>query len=72
MFKRTDLIGFAGLVMLVAGAILFLTGMEEELSWLTGTIFWFAGFGLFLGWIFWRAGTFSERPPVKSAAAHKH
>ena len=75
MLGRTDLIGFAGLVMLVAGAILFLTGSESELTWvywMTGTCIWFAGFGVFLGWIIWRAGTFSERPALKSGAGRKH
>jgi hypothetical protein len=75
MLRRTDVIGFAGLGMLVMGAILFLTGSESELTWLywmTGTCIWFVGFGVLLGWIIWRAGTFSERPAVRSAAARKH
>jgi hypothetical protein len=75
MLRRTDVIGFAGLGMLVMGAILFLTGSESELTWLywmTGTCIWFIGFGVLLGWIIWRAGTFSERPAVRSAAARKH
>jgi hypothetical protein len=75
MLRRTDVIGFAGLGMLVMGAILFLTGSESELTWLywmTGTCIWFIGFGVLLGWIIWRAGTFSERPAVRSAAAPKH
>jgi hypothetical protein len=75
MLRRTDVIGFAGLGMLVMGAVLFLTGSESELTWLywmTGTCIWFVGFGVLLGWIIWRAGTFSERPAVRSAAARKH
>lgn len=70
MLRRTDVIGFAGLAMLVAGAILFLSGSEGELSWLhwmVGTCVWFVGFGVLLGWIMWRAGTLSERP-----AGRKH
>jgi len=75
MLRRTDVIGFAGLGMLVMGAVLFLTGSESELTLLylmTGTCIWFVGFGVLLGWIIWRAGTFSERPAVRSAAARKH
>jgi len=75
MLRRTDAIGFAGLVMLVMGAILFLTGSESELSWvywMSGTCIWFVGFGVFLGWIIWRAGTITERPAIKSAAVRKH
>jgi peptidoglycan/LPS O-acetylase OafA/YrhL len=74
MLRRTDVIGFAGLAMLVAGAILFLTGSEGELTWLywmTGTCIWFVGFGVLLGWVIWRAGTLPERPAAKSAAAPK-
>lgn len=75
MLRRTDVIGFAGLGMLVAGAILFFTGSEGELTWfywMTGTCIWFVGFGVLLGWIIWRAGTLSERPAVRSAAGRKH
>ncbi len=75
MLRRTDVIGFAGLAMLLAGAILFLTGSETEMTWvywMTGTCIWFVGFGVFLGWLIWRAGTISERPAVKSAATRKH
>ena len=74
MLRRTDVIGFAGLAMLVTGAILFLSGSEGELSWLhwmMGTFIWFIGFGVFLGWIMWRAGTFSEHTAMKSAG-RKH
>jgi len=74
MLRRTDVIGFTGLAMLVTGALLFLSGSEGELSWvywMAGTCIWFAGFGVFLGWILWRAGTFAERP-AKSAAARRH
>lgn len=75
MLRRTDVIGFTGLAMLVTGAILFLTGSESELSWvywMAGTCIWFVGFGVFLGWIIWRAGTFSEQRAVKSVAGPKH
>jgi peptidoglycan/LPS O-acetylase OafA/YrhL len=74
MLRRTDVIGFAGLGMLVAGAVLFLTGSEGELTWvywMTGTCIWFAGFGVLLGWLIWRAGTFSERPAAKPAGGRK-
>ncbi len=75
MLRRTDVIGFAGLVMLVAGAVLFLTGSDSELTWvywMTGTCIWFVGFGVLLGWLIWRAGTLGERPAVKTAAGRKH
>jgi hypothetical protein len=69
MLRRTDVIGFAGLVTLVAGAILFL--MELSWYWLAGTIAWFAGFGVLLGWVVWRAGTLSEQPGIPRAAGGK-
>ncbi len=75
MLRRTDVIGFTGLAMLVAGAVLFLTGSDSELTWvywMTGTCIWFVGFGVLLGWIIWRAGTLGERPAVKTAAGRKH
>jgi hypothetical protein len=58
--------GFLGFAMMTAGAVLFLTGREDALAlyWLVGTISWFIGFGVFLGWMFWRAGTFADRPAV--------
>ena len=75
MLRRTDVIGFAGLAMLVAGAVLFLTGSDSELTWvywMTGTCIWFVGFGVLLGWLIWRAGTLGERPTAKTAAGRKH
>jgi fatty acid desaturase len=66
MLRRSDLMGFIGFAMMAAGAVLFLTAGEDALAlyWLLGTIAWFAGFGVFLGWIFWRVGTFADRPHV--------
>ncbi|HET7151739.1 MAG TPA: hypothetical protein VFI60_10030 [Candidatus Acidoferrum sp.] len=55
--------------MLVAGAILFL--MELSWYWLAGTIAWFAGFGVLLGWAVWRAGTLSDHPGIPSASGRK-
>jgi hypothetical protein len=54
--------GFIGFSMMAAGAVLFFTGSGDPapLDWLVGTMAWFAGFGVFLGWMFWRAGTFAE------------
>jgi hypothetical protein len=75
MLRRTDVIGFAGLGMLVAGAILFLAGSEGELTWvywMAGTCIWFVGFGVLLGWLIWRAGTFSERSAGKPAGGRKN
>jgi hypothetical protein len=64
MLRRSDLMGFFGFAMMAAGAVLFLAvrGDLVPLYWLLGTVGWFAGFGLFLGWMFWRAGTFAHRP----------
>lgn len=66
MLRRSDLMGFIGFTMMATGAVLFLAVSEDALPlyWLLGTIAWFIGFGVFLGWIFWRAGTFAERPAV--------
>lgn len=66
MFRRSDILGIIGFAMMAAGAVLFLAVREDALPlyWLLGTIAWFIGFGVFLGWIFWRAGTFAEGPPV--------
>jgi hypothetical protein len=66
MLRRSDLMGFIGFAMMAAGAVLFLTGGEEPLPlyWLLGTAGWFAGFGVFLGWIIWRAGTLADRQAV--------
>src|SRR5690348_90199 len=63
MLRGSDLMGFIGFAMMAAGAVLFLTAGEDvqALYWLLGTIAWFAGFGVFLGWIFWRAGTHADR-----------
>ena len=63
MLRRSDSMGFIGFIMMAAGAVLFLTAGEDvqALYWLLGTIAWFAGFGVFLGWIFWRADTLADR-----------
>ena len=48
MLRRTDVIGFAGLAMLLTGAVLFLTGSEGELTWvywMTGTCVWLRASG---------------------------
>ena len=69
MLRRSDLMGFIGFSMMAAGAVLFFTGSGDPapLDWLVGTIAWFAGFGVFLGWMFWRAGTFAERPALRTS-----
>lgn len=60
MLKRSDIVGLLGFVMMVAGAVLFFySGDLLHLYWLLGTLGWFSGFGIFLGWTFWRAGTLS-------------
>ncbi len=66
MFRRSDIMGVIGFAVMATGAALFLTGREDvqALYWLVGTIAWFAGFGVFLGWMFWRAGTLSDFHPT--------
>jgi len=69
MLRRSDLMGFIGFTMMAAGAVLFLAANGDllPLYWLLGTGGWFAGFGVFLGWMFWRAGTFAERPALRTS-----
>ena len=64
MFKRSDIMGFIGFAVMATDAALFLTGRGDPLplDWLLGTAAWFIGFGVFLGWVFWRAATVSVRP----------
>ena len=64
MFRRSDIMGFIGFAVMATGAALFLTGRGDPLplDWLLGTVAWFTGFGVFLGWVFWRTGTVSVRP----------
>lgn len=66
MLRRSDLLGIIGFTMMAAGAVLFLAVREDALPlyWLLGTTAWFLGFGVFLGWMFWRAGSFAERPAI--------
>jgi hypothetical protein len=66
MLRRSDFMGFIGFAMMAAGAVLFLVRKEDllPLYWLLGTAGWFAGFGVFLGWIFWRAGTIADRRAI--------
>ena len=66
MLRRSDILGIIGFTTMAAGGVLFLVVREDALPlyWLLGTIAWFIGFGVFLGWIFWRAGTLAEGPAV--------
>ncbi len=66
MLRHSDILGIIGFVTMAAGGVLFLAVSEDALPlyWLLGTIAWFIGFGVFLGWIFWRTGTFAEGPAV--------
>ena len=60
MLKRSDIVGLLGFIMMVAGAVFFFYSEALlPLYWLLGTLGWFSGFGIFLGWTFWRAGTLS-------------
>lgn len=74
MLKRSDLMGFIGFTMMAAGAVFFLTRREDALAlyWLVGTMAWFTGFGVFLGWMFWRAGTFSDQAAIFHGTDRKH
>ena len=73
MLRRSDILGIIGFTMMAAGAVLFLAVREDALPlyWLLGTTAWFIGFGVFLGWMFWRVGTFAERPAVLHPTHHK-
>ena len=68
MLRRSDVMGFIGFSMMAAGAVLFLAVRGDALAfyWILGTIAWFLGFGVFLGWMFWRAGTSAERPALRT------
>jgi len=55
--RRSDALGFAGLAMLLVGALLYLTASGERLSWvywLGGPMLWFGGFTLVVGWVLTR------------------
>lgn len=73
MLRRSDVLGIIGFAMMAAGAVLFLAVKEDSLPlyWLLGIIAWFIGFGVFLGWTFWRAGTFVEGPAVSHLTHRK-
>jgi uncharacterized membrane protein HdeD (DUF308 family) len=74
MARRTDVFGFSGLVMLVLGAVLFLTGSEERLSWVywvVGPFLWFVGFAVFVGWLMWRSYTLPDEHRAHHVAGHK-
>ena len=63
MLRGSDTVGLVGFMMMVAGAVLFLYSEDLlPLYWLLGTVGWFSGFGIFLGWTFWRAGTLTAFP----------
>ncbi len=66
MLRRSDILGIFGFIMMAAGAVLFLADSGDLLPfyWLLGTVAWFTGFGVFLGWMFWRAGTLAKGPAV--------
>jgi hypothetical protein len=51
--RRTDAFGWLGIVLLLAGAFLYVTASTNRMSWLHwlgGPALWFAGFALLIGW----------------------
>jgi hypothetical protein len=60
MLRRSDAFGVLGLIMLVSGLWLYLTGSEERLHWmywLGGPFLWFLGFAVLVAWLvlrWWR------------------
>ena len=56
MLCRNHMVGLTGVVMIVAGVALYLTGSVHRLSllyWLGGPLLCFAGAALFMGSILW-------------------
>ena len=56
MLRRSHVVGLVGLIMIVAGVALYLTGSVHRLSllyWLGGPLLCFAGAALFMGSILW-------------------
>jgi hypothetical protein len=56
MLRRSHVFGLAGLIMIVVGVGLYLTGSVHKLStlyWLGGPFLCFAGAALFMGSILW-------------------
>lgn len=58
--RRTDAFGLLGLLLLVTGVWLYLSGSFDQISlvyWLGGPALWFAGFAFLIGWgaLRWRS-----------------
>jgi membrane protein CcdC involved in cytochrome C biogenesis len=65
--RRTDAFGLLGLLLLVTGVCLYLTGSWERTSlvyWLVGPVLWFAGFTMLIGWLAlrWRSSQHETGP----------
>ncbi len=61
--RRMDALGFLGLAMLVAGAVMFLSGTTAIplwLAWLVGPLFWYLGFAIGVAWLAYRLLTPGE------------
>ena len=57
MLRWTDLIGFAGFVLVVLGTMFMFPGSAERMSWhymLGGLALWLTGFASVVGWLFLR------------------
>lgn len=55
--QRSDTLGFAGLGMLLVGALLYRIASGEQLSWvywLGGPLLWVGGFTMVVGWVLTR------------------
>ena len=64
MTRQSDTFGWLGLILLLVGISLYLTGSVERLSWLYwlgGPVLWFTGFTLIVVWVVTRWLGTSER-----------
>ncbi len=55
--RRMDALGALGLAMLVAGALMFLSGstaMPLWIAWLVGPLCWYLGFAVMIAWLVYR------------------
>jgi len=54
MLRRTDGFALLGILLLLAGVLLYLGGSSHRISliyWLGGPLLWFAGFAVLVGWL---------------------
>lgn len=64
MTRQSDACGWLGLILLLVGISLYLTGSVERMSWLYwlgGPVLWFAGFTMVVVWVVTRWFSPGER-----------